>query len=113
MTYETSLLSLFEQNIISQILEKDAPDLLAQLSQLRVESREHTGVGTYVNFCYEGRINGLDGDDRTLGMHIFSDIKGIDHGAGFVLYVDTGLISMLEIFSHAGEEMPCVIEAKK
>ncbi len=112
MNDELARLSPFERDAVSKILEEDAPDLVPQLSHLQVEKREHTGVGAYIYFCCAETTNALNGDDRTLGTKAFAEIKGLHHGAGLVLYVDDGLISMLEIFSHAGEEIPLVIEGE-
>ena len=105
-------LSMFELDAVNSILDSDAPDLGPQLSQLGVEYREHTGVGEYVYFFHEGVAREVDSDNRTLGKQVFADVKGIKHGVGLILYVDRGLISMLEIFSHAGEELPHMIEGK-
>lgn len=110
MTCENTHLSPFELDAVKKILERDAPDLECQLSGLRVKCREHTGVGEYVYFTHQVTIPVANGDNRTLGKRAFVEVKGLKHGAGLILYVDNGIITMLEIFSHAGEQLPGEIE---
>lgn len=109
MNKKSVLLSPFELEAVQKILEEDAPDLISQVRHLRVEKREHTGIGAYVYFGHDGHLEKVDGDNRTLGARAFAAIDGLTHGAGLVLYVDDGLVDMLEIVSHASEKMPDAI----
>jgi hypothetical protein len=46
------------------------------------------------------------GGSLTLGRRFYADIEGMESGVGFILYVDRGFISELEIFSHGSETIP-------
>lgn len=42
----------------------------------------------------------------TLGESVYGNVAGMNLGVGLMLFVDKGMISTLEIFSHGGEEIP-------
>lgn len=46
---------------------------------------------------------------------VLADLDGLEHGAGFVLFIDNGLIGMLEGYSNTGEawpDTPCNFELR-
>ena len=41
-----------------------------------------------------------------MGQSVYAEIEGLEGGAGFILYLDNGKITMLESFSHGSETWP-------
>lgn len=100
----------FERAIIEHILALERPDLLVHLPLLGVKKRENTGVGIYVEIEYSDDTRLVDADNLSLGHSVYAEIDGLEGGAGFVLYVDNGRITMLEGFSHSSKPWPAHIE---
>lgn len=103
------MLTKFEKEAIQFILEHEEPDLLMNLPQLDVASRSHNGSGYYVNFTCRNVASARTAGKLTLGKSVYGDVAGMKLGVGFMLFVDKGMISTLEIFSHGGEEIPASV----
>lgn len=104
-------LSGFEDAALRYILTKEAPSLLCHMDNLSVSSREYTGVGVYINIEYiEIPASRFEVGKATLGSGVFAVIGESNTDVGFLLYIDDGLISMLEIFCHGNEDFPSNIE---
>jgi hypothetical protein len=95
-------LTAFENKIIKAILDnnidKIANSISNQYYNLTVENRQHTGTGIYVHLASK-----IDFESNNINMHlggIYAEIDGLINGAGFVLYIKNGLISLLECFSY-------------
>lgn len=69
--------------------------LRPQLAECRIKSREFTGVGFFTQIVVPQRLAVVG-----LGRHVFSginaEIEGLEHGAAFVLFVEDGMLDMLE-----------------
>lgn len=102
-------LTEFEKEAIRFILEHEYPDLLTTFPQLDVASRSHNGSGRYVNFTPWEVTSAKAVGKLTLGKSVHGDVAGMNLGVGFMLFVDKGMISTLEIFSHGGEEIPASV----
>jgi len=100
------MLNKFESVAMGSILEREAPDLLGCIPTLEVTGRTHTGVGFFTDLSSESSRKVASDQNLTFGKTAYADIDGLRHGVGFVLYVGDGLPSLLEVFSHAGEEIP-------
>lgn len=94
-------LTNFEKEIIEAILkherDRELADLLfEQYKHLLVKKREFTGVGFYTYFYIpeEGCI--LNKNLNLKLGDIEAEIKGLKHGAGFILYINEGRITTLE-----------------
>lgn len=76
--------------------------LRAQIAQLRVAKRQFTGYGFFTSFALPSN-HSLDIDTSiklpTLGTNIWAELPGLKGPAGFMLYVDSGLVRTLEGFS--------------
>ncbi len=96
----------FERALVESILEKDAPEYKQHLRHISVCKRESTGVGTYVYFEYLENTPIDTTDSKTIGQSMYIEIEGLDGGAGSILYIDKGHITMLETFSHCSETWP-------
>ena len=92
-----------ESAVVAKLLDGDHP-LLTMLRQqvplLSVKAREFTGGGFFTEFAISGAMRA----QLPFGKVCFGDVEaripGLQHGAGFLLYVDEGLISMLEGYSY-------------
>lgn len=99
----------FESALVEHILDKDAPEYKQHLQFISVCKRETTGVGLYVYFEYSDKFIKNNNENKTIGKTVYIDIEGLEGGAGSMLYIDEGCISMLEIFSHYSENWPSKI----
>lgn len=81
-------------------------ELVASLLKvLLVESREFTGVGFFTRFA-KLSVPGLAlGTSQLADVH--ADIPLLEHGAGFILFVENGRLDMLEGFCY-DESWPSV-----
>lgn len=97
----------FERRLLDAAIEGDAEQeiLRAQVAAALVSSREHTGVGLYVNLDVQRapklrspRVDRqLEGAKRILLSH-----PALDYGAGAIVWVDDGRIQSIECFAYHG-----------
>lgn len=102
----TTLTNL-EKAVLSKLLDGDHPVLALLRQQVkfcRCSKREMTGVGFYTELNV-GTFTGPRPElDLTFG-DVDAEIDGLQFGAGFVLYVESGLLVMLEGYTF-GEPWP-------
>ncbi len=106
----TSLTDL-ETAILEKLLDGQHPVLRAlrqQLPRLTVASRELTGVGFYTTFDVLVRSDALP--DKLMLGDVEASLEGTRHGAGFVLYVNSGALTMLEGYTY-DEPWPLEVRA--
>ncbi|MGE0102697.1 MAG: hypothetical protein AB7H86_07805 [Blastocatellales bacterium] len=96
----------FERDIIQYIINNESPEHIGHLPLLMVVKRENTGVGIYVYFEYSHEPRISDASSNTIGHQVYVDIEGLNGGAGCMLYIDEGRITMLECYSHSAESWP-------
>lgn len=107
------MLNQFESDVLAKLLEGDKPELVIlreQLAKARV-SRKMTGVGFYLEFTFDNGVPRLDAQSLQFG-DVEAEIKGLEHGAGFLLFVRDGLLLMLEAYTY-DEPWPAQIESYK
>jgi hypothetical protein len=75
--------------------------LRAQLAACRTKSREFTGVGFYTRLVVPQGL-AVAGIGRLVLSHVDADIEGLPQGAGFVLFVEDGMLELLEGFTYDG-----------
>lgn len=97
-----------EKKVLNFILSEDNDEfslLREQLSCCEVVRRERTGRGffTYLEVDRE-RCQSMGSSNLQLGS-VGAHIKGLEHGAGFLLFVEDGFLTMLEGYSY-GESWP-------
>lgn len=95
-------LTSFEEAVIEKLLNGDNPVLgiLRTQSQLgSVATRDATGVGFYTSFTIPADAPRLMVDDFQL-EDVGAEVDGLEHGAGFVLYVQGGALHLLEGYSY-------------
>jgi hypothetical protein len=91
-----------EAAVLDLLLAGDHPVLAAlrdQLAGATVKGRQHTGVGFFTDFS--PAKDAVPAPVRKLRFgDVQATIDGLQHGADFVLFVDDGLLTMLEGFSY-------------
>ncbi|EGQ8092447.1 TPA: hypothetical protein RQK93_001704 [Vibrio vulnificus] len=98
-----------EHAALEYTFSKECPEFLEHLPCITVKSREYTGIGVYVYFEYFEKPSTKLTDSKRLGHSIYAEIEGLKGGAGFVVYIDDGAITLLECFSHSSETWPSVL----
>jgi hypothetical protein len=95
-------LNEFEQALLEKLLAGDHPVLAvlrAQVQAARVASREYTGSGFYLSFDIPPEAPALRKESFQFG-DVNAAIDGLQHGAGFVVFVRGGRLDMLEGYSY-------------
>lgn len=93
-------LSELEQAVIDKLLAGDHQALAvlrAQAERMRLVERKETGAGFFCQFEVEEEAPALHGDFQIGDVH--AELAGLAHGAGFVLFVRSGRLAMLEGFT--------------
>jgi hypothetical protein len=81
--------------------EKDSyRTLQKQICALRVTNRKMTGVGFFTRFSLPTEAPILRDEASFHISDVAAEIKGLENGAGFVLFIKNGKISMLEGFTY-------------
>jgi hypothetical protein len=100
-----------EQAVLDKLLAGSHPvltTLRAQVASARVVSREQTGVGFFCTIEISTDVPVLAASrDFELG-DVDGCIEGLEHGAGFLLFVRGGFIRMLEGYTY-GEPWPAEV----
>lgn len=94
-------LTELEREVLNKLLEGDHPLLMQlrkELSICRVSRRELTGAGFYTHFDVD--VTSGATDIKLRFGDVIAEISGMVHGAGFVLYVENGRLSMLEGYGY-------------
>jgi hypothetical protein len=98
-----------ESAVMRMLLDGDHPTLgalRAQLQHLTVSSRKKTGAGFYTDFVPETSAVPIDLPGRIqFGDVVARAISGLQYGGGFVLFIEHGLMTMLEGYSF-GDDWP-------
>ena len=94
-------LNVLEQAVLEKLLPGEHPALVILRQQLAVVEaikREFTGVGFYTDLRAPDDVAALGGDAE-LG-DVNATIDGLSNGAGFVLFIRKGRLSMLEGYTY-------------
>lgn len=96
-------LTPLEAAVLETLLRPDGEPYSAlrqQLAHASIAKREFSGVGFFTHFSLPtGAPIRRDVTDMQLG-EVAADIDGLQHGAGFLLFVRDGVISFLEGFTY-------------
>ena len=80
--------------------------LLHELSHAAVAKREFTGVGFFTEFTLPADAPvSRDLPDETIGG-VGASFPGVEHGAGFLLFIRSGVVTMLEGYTYADDQWP-------
>ena len=101
-------MNALETAVLHKLLEGDLPPLVRlreQCSHVSVRNREFTGVGFFTDFDHPPGVVRLESPSRAVFGDVIADIDGLEYGAGFLLIIESGVISVLEGYSY-GETWP-------
>ena len=72
--------------------------LREQLAAAAVSAREYSGVGFFTHLAVPATARRLPRAARCVIADVYADVTGLQHGAGFLVFVDSGILDMLEFF---------------
>jgi hypothetical protein len=87
----------------AQTLRRDHAGLRQQAQHAAVRSRKHTGVGFWTYFAVEPGAPRLANSGRLRLSDVGAVVQDVQHGAGFILWVEHGVIDCLEGFTYADD----------
>jgi len=102
-----------ERAVLAAICDTYSADraaLEAQLSTATLLSRENTGAGFFTRFAVERASSAAIGGIR-LRDGPATKIDGLEHGMGFILWLEEGYAECLEGYSYAESTSGIVLEA--
>ncbi len=96
-------LTALETDVLETLIQAH-PDhsalLYDQLGRATIASRRRTGLGFFLNFSVEPDVLF---EPRNFELNdVYGDLTGLEHGAGFILFIRSGRIAFLE--GHSFEE---------
>ena len=97
------MLTALEQAVIDMLLDKPGEPFEAirqQLSHATIAERRFTGVGFFTDFAipHNAPVR-RDLPDMTIG-DVGAELPGLQHGVGFLLFIRSGVVSMLEGYTY-------------
>jgi hypothetical protein len=72
--------------------------LREQLAAAAVSAREYTGVGFFTHFAVPAGARRLPSAGRVVIGDVHADVSGLQYGAGFLVFVERGILDTLECF---------------
>ncbi len=94
-------MSEIERQIMDFLLRGEHPVLVLlrkQLAVTTVSKRHFTGVGFFTWFEVPPSAPRLPHPHRLVISDVHADLSGLQHGAGFLLFVENGVLDNLECF---------------
>ena len=79
-----------------------AAELERQLTVATVTERENTGGGFFTDIAVPEDVPALD-NPKVLGCETAARVAGLQHGLGFVLFMENGRLHLLEGYAWAPE----------
>jgi hypothetical protein len=98
-----SELTSFELAVVQKLLDGEGEvlsTLREQVKGITVTKREMTGVGFYTTFSVSDGARRLPDNASFKFGDVTAKILGLNHGAGFLLYVQDGALHMLEAYTY-------------
>jgi hypothetical protein len=92
-----------ERSAVEALLGGDQPALQIlrnQFAKSRVKHREMTGVGFFTYFDIPNTAERAPVPSRMVLDDVLGTVDGLQHGAGFVLFIVGGSLQMLEGFTY-------------
>jgi hypothetical protein len=97
------MLTPLEQAVIDMLLDKQGEQfdtIRQQMSHATIAERRSTGVGVYIDFVIPANAPARrDLADMTIGG-VGATFPGLQHGAGFLLFIRDGVVTMLEGYTY-------------
>jgi hypothetical protein len=99
-----------ERQVVEKLFTKTDTELSVQeinILEMQFEtaiilSRKMTGHGFYTKFLTVKNVPPLPGKQTLWFGAVSADVPGLNHGAGFQLYIEEGAVSLLEGFCYDG-----------
>ena len=104
----------FEAEVMQRIIEESLPEsaiLEEQYRCAKIVSREFTGFGFFTKFEVANKNLQIPARSNSHLGRVQAKIEGLEYGAGFVLFVKDGFISLLEGYCYGNEPWPDEITA--
>lgn len=98
-------LNKLEKSILERLATK-YPDIKLHIPFLKVETREITGVGMYINFSYYKSIEKVldfEIDNASISTNETIEIEGLKYGLSYEVDVTDGRINFIALVTY-GEE---------
>lgn len=102
----------FEESVLAKLLAGDDPvlkRLSSQLQNAKAASREHTGVGQYIDITFTNPVQAIDGEPSFRFGDVRAEVDGVPNGVGVQLWIDRGLMREIEIYTYQ-EEWPAIVQ---
>jgi hypothetical protein len=99
----------FEKEVMEKILVgcDDKTEILrCQYQMASVNNREFSGVGFFTSFSVPENCLKLPRLDSFHLGGVSGEINGISNGVGFVLFIEQGVIHMLEGYTYGDQRWP-------
>ena len=104
-------LTPLERAVVDTLLSRDGPgyaELREQATHARVVTRETTGVGFYTTIEVDADappspacVGNPVGQGHDFPDEVHAELDGLEHGAGFLLWLEGGRLETLEGFAYA------------
>jgi hypothetical protein len=97
----------FEVAVLKKLLDGGHPvlqGLMRQIDRAKIESREYSGAGFFLNFNIDEALALPGGPNFTFG-DVAMECSSVEHGIGFLIFVRNGVFLMLEGYTYA-EDWP-------
>ncbi len=92
-----------EEQVLQMLLAGDDPALVTlryQLELAKRSAREYTGVGFFTHFDVPQEVPRLSGNPSIKFGDVIAEMDGLQRGAGFLLFIENGALSMLEGYTY-------------
>ncbi|WP_420143726.1 hypothetical protein [Sphingobium sp.] len=106
MTQLTELERAAIEAILAEKPEHFGP-LSEQLQSVTVEKRENTGGGFFTTISVSSLAQAAT-VSSPLGLNVYANIDGMEHGLGMLLFFERGRMSLLEGHSVGGENTSAI-----
>ena len=106
-------LTELERRVLYLLLAGEDPVLNVlrrQLLQCRATRREMTGVGFFTDLHVPHATPRLQNRSRLVFGDVQAHMAGLAHGAGFLVFVEQGALTMLEGYTNGDEKWPDRVE---
>jgi len=103
-------LNKLEKAILERLAGK-YPKVKQHIPFIKVESRENTGVGMYINFTYysnNNKILDLGINNAAISTNESIEIEGLKYGLSYEVDISDGKIKFIELVTY-GEEWDGII----
>lgn len=95
-------LNLLERSVLDKVAQGETAALLKLRRQIEaciVKDRSFSGYGFFTSFVVPENIPRINDLNLKFG-DVVGSIPGLDHGVGFLVYINNGVIDMLEGYSY-------------